>query len=397
MTEVAALLERHIGSHETHWHLGTFGVVAEFMRDADEPAAFPGDHGLAAFTARGAIRLEPADGLTPFAYETAMSRARTWSQQVALCLPRDACAMNRRSVVTELGRDLDAVRADDRGAPLFDLGLDRLQVDACVRTNDDRLIDVLRESEGRSLFDVSTSALMAVLKASPHRVFVTRFGRIEVFQLIPVDGSASPPGAASPPERIVRLAEETVETRYLLDEDAWIPGVTRPALGSQATPSIGDEALSSRPRSAPASISRDEMRRAFPIGALVGMLPTERASPNPRIPSIEPEISVPIIQLTLWTKSNLVFESAACRERLTSFSSARKTKKEMIDVITKRSSVDRGVRPHGQYRHSSGHAQNRHIGHSSLDVGKSGGAPRARDLLSEGGSRPDLSQTPVHP
>lgn len=194
MTTPRTLLEDHLRSHETHWHLGTFGVVAEFMRDEDEPVAFPDGSGLAAFTDRGAIRFEPTDDLTLFAYETAASRAKTWSQQVALCLPRDACAMNRRSVVTELGRDVTAARADDRHAILFDLGLDRLQVDACVRTSDAGLIDVLRSSEGRSLFDFSTGALMAVLHASPHRVFVTRAGRMEVFQPIPADGSTSPPG-----------------------------------------------------------------------------------------------------------------------------------------------------------------------------------------------------------
>lgn len=192
--EVRALLEAHILSHETHWHLGTFGVVAEFMRDEGEPASFPGEGGLAAFTARGAIRLEATPDLTLFAYETAMSRAKSWSQQVALCLPRDACAMNRRWAVTELGPDRDAVRADDRRALLFDLGLDRLQMDACVRTTDASLIDVLRSSEGKSLFDYSTGAMMAVLKASPHRVFAARFGRVEVFQPIPADGSFSPPG-----------------------------------------------------------------------------------------------------------------------------------------------------------------------------------------------------------
>ncbi len=194
MSEVQKLLEEQIRSHETHWHLGTFGVVAEFMRDEDEPVAFPGDCGLAAFTARGAIRLETSADLTPFAYETAAARAKTWSQQVALCLPREACAMNRRRGVTELGPDRLAVRADDRRAILFDLGLDRLQVDACIRTNDVRLIEILRESEGRPLFDFSTGALMAVLKVSPHRVFVTRFGRVEVFQPIPADGTTSPPG-----------------------------------------------------------------------------------------------------------------------------------------------------------------------------------------------------------
>lgn len=194
MTEVRALLERHLRLPETHWHLGTFGVVAEFMRDPDEPVAYPTECGLAAFTARGAIRLEATADLTPFAYETANARAQSWGQQVALCLHRDACAMSQRKVVTELGRDAAAVRADDRRSILFDLGLDRLQVDACVRTSDVRLIEILRESEGRSLFDFSTGALMAVLKASPHRVFMTRFGRVEVFQPIPADGATSPPG-----------------------------------------------------------------------------------------------------------------------------------------------------------------------------------------------------------
>ncbi|HEY0293014.1 MAG TPA: hypothetical protein VGC51_11905, partial [Hansschlegelia sp.] len=194
MNEVQALLERHLRSPETRWHLGTFGVVAEFMRDPDEPVAYPTECGLAAFTARGAIRLEATADLTPFAYETANARAKSWGQQVSLCLPREACAMSQRKVVTELGRDAAAVRADDRRSFLFDLGLDRLQVDACVRTSDVRLIEILRESEGRSLFDFSTGALMAVLKTSPHRVFVTRFGRVEVFQPIPADGASSPPG-----------------------------------------------------------------------------------------------------------------------------------------------------------------------------------------------------------
>lgn len=192
--EVKALLEQRIRCPDTHWHLGTFGVVAEFMRDEDEPVAFPGDGGLAAFTNRGAIRLEPIPDLRPFAYETAMSQAKSWGQQVALCLPREACAMNRRAVLTELGPDREAVRADDREDVLFDLGLDRLQLDACIRTADAGLIDVLRAAEGKSLFDFNTGAMMAILAANPHRVFVARIGRVEVFQPIPADGTVSPPG-----------------------------------------------------------------------------------------------------------------------------------------------------------------------------------------------------------
>ncbi|MFD1704332.1 DUF6925 family protein [Methylopila henanensis] len=194
MTDVASLLEARLACADTHWHMGTFGVVAEFSRDPDEPAAFPDGRGLAAFTARGAIRLEPSEDLTLFAYEGAMSRARSWSQHVALCLPRKACALNRRAVLTELGPDREAVRADDRDGVLFDLGLARLQMDALIRTTDKALIDALRAAEGKSLFGEGSAVMGAIFRAQPHRVFVTRFGRVEVFQPIPMDGTFSPPG-----------------------------------------------------------------------------------------------------------------------------------------------------------------------------------------------------------
>ena len=60
----------------------------------------------------------------------------SWSQRIALCLPDDACAMSRRSVLTELGPDTAALREQDRTAMLFDLGLDALQADLCVRVAD---------------------------------------------------------------------------------------------------------------------------------------------------------------------------------------------------------------------------------------------------------------------
>ena len=45
--------------------------------------------------------------------------------------------MNRRSVLTELGADAQALRGEDRDAILFDLGLGALQADFCVRIDDD--------------------------------------------------------------------------------------------------------------------------------------------------------------------------------------------------------------------------------------------------------------------
>jgi hypothetical protein len=44
--------------------------------------------------------------------------------------------MNGRGVITELGPDREAVRADDRDALLFDLGLGGGSAAICVRTSD---------------------------------------------------------------------------------------------------------------------------------------------------------------------------------------------------------------------------------------------------------------------
>jgi hypothetical protein len=188
-----ALLRRGIADPDTQWSLGTFGAIAEFSRDEDEPAqvTMAGD-ALSAITARGgiALRLDPA--IRPFASE-GLTKA-DWNQRVALCLPEETCAMNRRSVLTELGGDAEALRAEDRGAILFDLGLGALQADFCVRIADSDVAEQLRRHAGRTVFEPGNPAMGIILQANPHRVFISRLGRIEVFQPIPPPSGKSPDG-----------------------------------------------------------------------------------------------------------------------------------------------------------------------------------------------------------
>lgn len=187
------LIVGQMSDPEAQWSLGTFGAIAEFMRDADEPAeVVRGDTSITAATRRGGIRLEMQEGLRPIAFETTTKEA--WSQRIAFCLTEQQCAMNRRGVLTELGPDAHAVRPEDKGAVLFDLGLSALQVDACIRTADAKLIDTLRGSAGRSLFEPGNGAMGAIVMAGPHRVFITRCGRAEVYQPIPMPGGKSPEG-----------------------------------------------------------------------------------------------------------------------------------------------------------------------------------------------------------
>src|SRR6187431_1903482 len=113
MASAFELIADQLADPEAQWSLGTFGAIAEFMRDADEPAEV--------------VREEPV-----------------------------------AAVVTP------------RGGVLFDLGLGVLQVDCCIRTSDAALTDGLRAHAGRSLFEHGNLAMGLILRHSPHRVFMTR-------------------------------------------------------------------------------------------------------------------------------------------------------------------------------------------------------------------------------
>lgn len=189
---VAALLREALADPGTAWSLGSFGAIAEFMRDPGEPVTALPDDRLGLATARGAIALHVLPELRPLAYETGFSSG--WNHAVALCLPERACAMGRREVVTELGPDAQAARPEDRDAVLFDLGLGLAAVDACVRTRDPAALACLRAGAGRPLFDHANPIGPQLVAMSPHRVFIARFGRIEVFSEIPGPGGTSPEG-----------------------------------------------------------------------------------------------------------------------------------------------------------------------------------------------------------
>jgi hypothetical protein len=188
-----AFLAAQMEDAEAGWSLGTFGAIAEFTRDADEPVVLGRDSSsLSAATGRGGIRIAPIDDLRLFASES--PTRESWNQRVSLCRPEKACRMSGRKVLTELGPDHHALRAVDRDAVLFDLGLDTVQADICIRTAEPAVIAGLRAQLGRSMLAPGNPAMGTILAASPHRVFISRCGRIEVFQPIPPADGRSPDG-----------------------------------------------------------------------------------------------------------------------------------------------------------------------------------------------------------
>jgi hypothetical protein len=192
--DLDTVLRRYLADPTASWGLGTYGAVAEFHRTSDEPASIDTGATLQAVTARGALRIGSTQELRACAYEQPGHASESWSHVLTLCLPAASSAMHRRTVLTECGPDDEALRPQDRAAVLFDLGLGTAQVDVCVRTADPETLAHLRAGLGRSLF-TSDNPLMSVMpQLSPHRVFICRFARLEVYQRIPGHGEAPPEG-----------------------------------------------------------------------------------------------------------------------------------------------------------------------------------------------------------
>lgn len=218
-----AAVASHVLDTGTQWDIGTFGAIAEFMRDDGEPASISsGPRSISISTSRGALRLEENAAARLVAYETVGRAAGIWRHGVAICLPDESCFMHGRRVVTEIGPDDDAIRAEDRDAILFDMGLGILQADVCIRTSDPTLLRALRAGEGTSLFGGDGSLLSAILHSGPHRVFLSRVGRVEVFQPIPPPSGKSPEGPHTHIlPKLLRAGRTHAATTPI--PDGWVP------------------------------------------------------------------------------------------------------------------------------------------------------------------------------
>lgn len=134
MASLRAELARYLRDPDSTWTCGGFGALAEFHFDAGESVSFAGPPTIGAATERGAFRLEVTPQLRPVAYETMSKTGKGWGQGLVLCLPEETARMGGRTIVTELGPDIEVIRPRDRGAILFDLGIGKPQSDICVRT-----------------------------------------------------------------------------------------------------------------------------------------------------------------------------------------------------------------------------------------------------------------------
>lgn len=189
--ELEEFLQVNLATPQTGWSIGVFGALAEFHREPDEPASIKE---FEVATVRGAIRLKPLDECRPVAYKPRSAKQADRDFGTALCLPEAAAQMQRRELLTELGPDASAINESDRKAILFDLGLGSPYGIFCVRIpyEDERQIARLRSGLGKSF--LGSALFDEVVRMSPHRVFMSRLGRIEVYQRIGEHGGATPHG-----------------------------------------------------------------------------------------------------------------------------------------------------------------------------------------------------------
>jgi predicted Fe-S protein YdhL (DUF1289 family) len=179
-----ALAERLL--HTAHdpatvFAIGVQGAVAEFMRTPDDQATARGDAGRLLLRSKlGAMRLDIEPWVRVFRFGPQDGTA----DEIVLAIHRSRLTLATECTISELGPDGDAVCKQERGAILFDLGLDRPTIRFCVRTDDPALIADLRGCVGQPWSEVAPALIPLLLERHPQRVVISPLGRIEVSQPI---------------------------------------------------------------------------------------------------------------------------------------------------------------------------------------------------------------------
>jgi hypothetical protein len=189
---ITTTLAQYLASASHSFSIGSFGAIAEFHRDSDEELLIDKTEQLTLVTPRGGIQLNIPEHVQPIAYEALSKHKQRWQQGVAFCLPKAEAKMQQRKTLTELGKDQDSMRVADRHAILFDMGVGADNIDFCIRTADENLLNLLRQAEGQAFAELDDKLKKQLLADSPTRVIISKLGRIEVYQ--PIGKEKTPQG-----------------------------------------------------------------------------------------------------------------------------------------------------------------------------------------------------------
>lgn len=186
--DLVALVHQFLADRDSTWSIASFGAIAEFHSDGTPMTVETQDRGGEIISESGGLRIALTCETQFIPYEILSKRQAYWMQGGNFCLPKDCAARYRRTTLTELGPDSQALRKQDSDGILFDLGLGLECVTAMVRILDADLIKQLREFEGEALLTPNGrghDAFALLIQESPHRVFESQLGRVEVYSPIP--------------------------------------------------------------------------------------------------------------------------------------------------------------------------------------------------------------------
>lgn len=197
------------------WSVGVLGVVAEFHAPPNDGVKWSNaTHATTASCEGGAMTIRLRDQVMPVPFDLESRRHGHRVRGVLFCLPVSEALLEPSAVLCEAGeRD---------GAVLFDIGAGAPSVEPMVMVTDHGMITMLRGALGARLVGTHHPALMALVEASPPRLFRTSLAEITVTQ--PTAQTETPEGPHT--HLLPDLIDGSTHDQRVAVPEGWVPCLT---------------------------------------------------------------------------------------------------------------------------------------------------------------------------
>ena len=182
--EIKKLILESSTKTTSSWAIVRDGVVAEFsIVSGDKPTLSFENNILKVYTERATLCIDFNEKIDAVIAESGAHGCSPWTQNIYLCIPKQDAKMSCRNTLTHLGHYKEG---QDEGE-LWDLGVGKETLDACIIAKDEETNQLLKQKEGNYIIDDS-NFFGELVKHSPTRLFKSKYAYIIVRQKIPQDG-----------------------------------------------------------------------------------------------------------------------------------------------------------------------------------------------------------------
>ncbi|MEO6125930.1 MAG: hypothetical protein ABIR32_19695 [Ilumatobacteraceae bacterium] len=193
-SQLVDVIERTLRERSGSWSVGVHGAGAEVLIGDQQTSVVRSERTCTATTETGALRMTVDDDTHAFVIDRPDQRHRP--AVVIFAVLATALQPSWRAI-TLRGADIDAIRPENRGDTIVDLGIGRSDAAFCVRTSDPELIALAERVRGRYWRDALDDIEPMLVARSPDRVVISSLARAEVSVPIPKPHVASHTGAHS--------------------------------------------------------------------------------------------------------------------------------------------------------------------------------------------------------